>query len=172
MEVGELDLNGGGQVRRAGVDDHCHHLGVDEGGVAVEEENIAQSVSSLWLTAYGQGRTMKVQVRTRGVNVQGVRRHLVMITCISKRASWIHVKAVKVIKLPLEGQNRGKVSVKDDAGHKSIVAIWKERKGPDYSQIHKTAHWLAQKTSTSVSSYQLVQWTGRHGTRRSSPQRS
>lgn len=46
MEVGELDLNGGGQECRGGVDDHCHHLGVEEGGVAVEKGNIKQSVWS------------------------------------------------------------------------------------------------------------------------------
>lgn len=47
MEVGELNLNGGGQESRGWLDNHCHHLGVEEGGVTVEKDKIAQSVSSI-----------------------------------------------------------------------------------------------------------------------------
>lgn len=36
MEVGELDLNRGRHQVGGRLDDHCHHLGVEEGGVAAE----------------------------------------------------------------------------------------------------------------------------------------
>ena len=36
MEVGELNLDGGGEEGGAGVHGHGHHLGVQEAAVAVE----------------------------------------------------------------------------------------------------------------------------------------
>ena len=44
VEVGELDLNGGRQESRGGVDDHRHHFGVEQGGVAAEREEVTRSV--------------------------------------------------------------------------------------------------------------------------------
>lgn len=43
MEVGELDLNRGRQEIRGGLHNHCHYLGVEEGGVTVEKEEIRMS---------------------------------------------------------------------------------------------------------------------------------
>lgn len=39
--------------------------------------------------------------------------------------------------LPLEGEDRSKVSVEDDARHKSIAAIWKNIKKPAQLHIHR-----------------------------------
>lgn len=55
MEVGELDLNGGGQESRGGLDDHRHHFGVKEGGVTVEKEDI--TVSVIHVRHYSRGLT-------------------------------------------------------------------------------------------------------------------
>lgn len=44
MEVRELNLNGGGQQRRGGLDDHRRHLRVEEGGVAARTKKLRVSV--------------------------------------------------------------------------------------------------------------------------------
>lgn len=46
MEVGELDLNGGREEIWGGLDDHGHHLGVDEGSVTAGKEKITQSIKT------------------------------------------------------------------------------------------------------------------------------
>lgn len=97
VQVGELDLDRGGQESRVGFNNHSYHLGVEQGGVTVREEHI--SLSKLDLRCVRQGNKNVVRW---SVNIR-----------------------YKTVKLPLEGHNWSKVSVEDNASHKGIIAIWK-----------------------------------------------
>lgn len=96
VEVGELDLHGGGQQVRGGLDDHRHHLGVEQGCVAAEQTGL---VSQMCVTMN--------QEHNKG-----------------KGAIWCLHSGVAAV--PLEGHDRSQVSVEDDSSHKGVVSVWKQ----------------------------------------------
>lgn len=54
--------------------------------------------------------------------------------CISGEA--VYAKESREAVLPLEGEDRSKVSVEDDASHKRIAAIWKDKQTNKTAQQH------------------------------------
>lgn len=110
MEVGELNLHGGGHQGRGGLDDHCHHLGVEQCCVAVEGGHFTVSVQPHKCVKTTNTTTQRPFCR-KG-------RHLVS----TKSICW----KVNLTAVPLGGHDRGEVSVEDDSGHKGVISICKQ----------------------------------------------